>query len=502
MCPCLENRITHGIAEMPLIGVLLDLTERIGVRSYLVGGAVRDILLGAQTHDLDYAVDGDGIYVARAAADALRGAFVALDERRRTGRVVLTNQQRGPGAYSAVHIDFSSLRGETLDADLRDRDFTINAMAIVRRADGAWRLVDPLQGRADLCSRVLRAASDRAFQSDPVRTLRAVRQSAQLGYAIEPGTRAQLVEAVPELARVSAERIRDEWFRILDQQHAAQALAELRALGLLFALAPPLAQLEQTPCAQGPPLDHAIAAVGATDELWKRFQEGAGADTIPLPDGFDDLLPQIRARYGAAICDERTRIALLRCAALLHNVGDSAAHGSAGSHTGEDDLHDERGSAIADRLAGDWRCSNAEREMLRAVVHGHAAPTRLAQAAPVNRRAIYRYYRRLGAHGLDAAFLALADYAATWGADASSEGWRRQASTVLQLWRAYLVERSKVVDPPPLISGRDLIALGMRPGRRLGSLLEVIREAQGAGEVTDRVEALALARRWIKEHIE
>ncbi|MGB3903534.1 MAG: hypothetical protein WBB22_01295 [Anaerolineae bacterium] len=152
------------------------LTEH-SCEAYLVGGYVRDRLMGreTETHDLDLAVAREAIGLARRAADRLGGAFVLLDEERQTARVVLRDENE------RFYVDFASLRGDSVETDLAGRDFTINAMAI-NAQDAAPRpqLIDPYGGGQDLDRKVVRAVSDTIFRDDPVRLLRAVRLAAEL----------------------------------------------------------------------------------------------------------------------------------------------------------------------------------------------------------------------------------------------------------------------------------------------------------------------------------
>jgi hypothetical protein len=154
---------------------------------------------------------------------------------------------------------------------------------------------------------------------------------------------------------------------------------------------------------------------------------------------------------------------------------------------------------MAGALARGWHCSNAEADMLRAAIEAHMRPILLAQEPSLTRRAIYRFYRDTGAFGVDAGFIALADYMATWGPALPTKGWERQAETVATLWAAYFEQKEAVVEPPPLLSGNDLIALGVPPGRKLGELLERVREAQAAGELNTRQEALARVAEWLTQ---
>ena len=137
-----------------------------GPPAHFVGGAVRDRLLGREVHDLDVVVEGDALLLARRLADDLGGAYVTLDKDHGLARVVV----------GADQIDVARLRGHNLDADLRLRDFTVNAMAmpVAEWASAAPTIIDPLGGRGDLAAGVIRATSEHALRDDPARLLRAL----------------------------------------------------------------------------------------------------------------------------------------------------------------------------------------------------------------------------------------------------------------------------------------------------------------------------------------
>jgi len=190
----------------------------------LVGGAVRDGLLGRPLYDLDFVVDGDATALAAAVCRAFRGALVPLDPERGIARVVLRHTGR------RLHLDFARRQGGDWIDDLRARDFTINAIAV----DPDGRYLDPLGGRKDLASGRLRAASETAFRDDPLRTLRAVRLVAELGVTVEPETAVWIRRDAHLLPRAAPERIRDELVRILnapDADHHLDMLNDLRLLG-------------------------------------------------------------------------------------------------------------------------------------------------------------------------------------------------------------------------------------------------------------------------------
>ena len=498
-----QVQVARAAAQHPLLQTAYDLAARHDIPVYLVGGSVRDLLLGLEIHDLDFAVQGNGLDLARRVADRLRGAFVALDQKRQTGRVILLPGSAIHAEARVRHLDFASLRGSDLLADLRDRDFTFNAMALERTPEGQFRLRDPLDGSTDLARRILRAASPTSFVSDPVRTLRAVRMMARFRCQAEPQTFTWLQEAVPDLLSVSAERIRDEWFNILQQAQASSALRQLHELGLLTLVAPPLAALQGLAQPVRAPqrhrataLTHAFETVRAVEELWAAFAENGGS-LIKVPGALSKLGPHIRQRYSALVCDERSHLALLKCAALLHDVGKPETRSVDPDGRVRFLGHERAGARIAHELARRWRCSNAEANILRTAVEAHMRPTLLAREPSLSRRAVYRFYRDTGDAGLDAAFVALADYVATWGPDRPGEGWRRQAETVARLWSAHFDQHRTVVSPRPLLSGKELLKLGVPPGPGLGAILERLREEQAAGEVRTRQGALAMVKDWL-----
>ncbi|MCH7761533.1 CCA tRNA nucleotidyltransferase, partial [candidate division TA06 bacterium] len=204
---------------------------------HLVGGLLRDTLLGRATRDLDIIFQEDALPVARRVADALGGALVVLDESRRIARVVLEDGDR------TWHLDLASLQGD-LHQDLARRDFTIDAMAVPlpRLLAGDWQdvLLDPFNGRQDLERHLIRAVSPTIFQEDGARLLRAVRLAALLRFALEEQTRDLIRRDAAALDTVSAERTRDELLGILAIPNAMESVYLMDDLGLLCRMLPEL----------------------------------------------------------------------------------------------------------------------------------------------------------------------------------------------------------------------------------------------------------------------
>lgn len=466
-----QKQITDALARYPLIQRVFDLSAEQNLRAYLVGGTVRDLLIGQTAHDLDFVVQGSGLTLARYVADQLGGYFHALDRERLTGRVLLPRPNRpqstskeSPPTSAPQYLDIAALRGDDLQADLAGRDFTLNAIAIAREQNGDWRICDPLNGHQDLSRSILRMASPSSFDDDPVRTLRAVRMQIQFNCRIEPQTRECLRAAVSLLHRVSAERVRDEWFKILQLERAADALGEMTQLGLLQEVSPEIAH--------SPKLDHALETVRAVERLWAALNappdQPRHGSKLPLGKSLQDLGPHIHRRYTSQICDERSYLAMLKCAALLHPIGDG-------------------GTASAVR----WRLSKRESELLNTTVQYYPDVGALADPDHLDRRAIYRFFVQTGEPGIDAALLYLAHTLAAWNLADRRENWTHQTKTVARLLEAWFKHRDTLVSPIPLLSGKDVMrVLDQPPGPQIGTLLQSLTEEQAAGEVLTRQQAI------------
>jgi poly(A) polymerase/tRNA nucleotidyltransferase (CCA-adding enzyme) len=478
-----------------------------GVPAWLVGGAARDLALGRPSADLDLAVDGDGLALARAFADVAGAAFVPLDDERRTGRVVI------PGGAPLV-ADIAALRAPTIEGDLRLRDFTLNALALSLEGNLSLRqppssFLDPTGGLSDLRAGVLRAAGPTSLADDPLRVLRAARLMAALGLRLAPELPAALAAAAPGLARVAAERVRDELLKLLDATAAAPALRALAECGALTQIIPELepsaAELE-TGLYYRTVLEHLLETVAALDWLVAGLRgEAVPPGALPLAArAVATLSPALpyAGRLGALLGEARagghSRAALLKFAALLHDIAkpETAERQPDGSITfyGHQEIGAERARVIARRL----RVSRADTGYVYTVVREHMRPGQLRTNEVITLRAVARFFRDLGDAGPDVLVHELADHLATRGPTTSVAGWANHLAFV----EAMLAQ---LYEPPPertapLLDGRGLMeALGIRPGPLVGALLRSVGEAQAAGEITTREEALALARQELAE---
>jgi poly(A) polymerase len=452
-----------------------------GERAWLVGGALRDRLLGRPTPDLDVIVDGDVRGAARRLGRGLGGASFELSDQFGAWRIVARD--------SGWQVDITPLQGGSLEADLGARDLTVNAMA---EPLSGGELVDPYGGARDLAERRLRMVSPAAFAADPLRTIRVARLATELRFDVEPATADAVRANAAGLGDVSPERVFAELRRIVAAEDAVAGVGLIEELGLTDAVLPELTALrgvEQNPYHHRDVYGHTLEVLQATIDL-----ERDPASAL----GDDDLAEAVQALLAEPLADQLTRGGGLRFGALLHDIAKPRTRTELPGGRIGFPHHDEQGSEMARAALGRLRASERLRAHVAALTRHHLRLGFLVHDMPLDRRAIYRYLVACEPVEADVTLLSVADRLATRGRKADEAIARH-----LELARQVLAEAlaRRVAGPqPPLVRGDELAdELGIARGPRLGELLAQIAEARFAGEVSTRDEALALARAALAE---
>lgn len=448
---------------------------------YLVGGSVRDAYLRVETTDVDIAVDGDALRIARQSADWLDADLYIMDRERGVARVFVERDSK------TILVDFARFRGATLEDDLRDRDFTFNAMAVDLLGDLAV-LLDPLGGAADLRDKVLRLCSSDAIASDPLRALRAIRQGTQFGLKIHPDALTQIRCHGPGMRSTSPERLRDELFKLLALEDAAKALRILKHLDLLSYAVPGLDLTSEAPHASEV---RPIASRGALQTVERMSAimtaiSGKRTDNSAAAFGLGTLVMQLD-RFRSPLQDHLTRVygngrrrrELLILGALLHQIGQGNA-----SHE-----HRDGSESIVTSIARQMRLSHEEERLLVAMVeNAHRVDDRIKWSALER----HRFWFQLGESGIDAALLSAANYLGAGGIELNQRSWLRFVENATILLDAWFSFRNSLVYPELLLNGDDIMALLMiKRGPIVGQLLTALREAQATGKATNEAEARA-----------
>ena len=447
-----------------------------GERAWLVGGALRDRLLGRPTPDLDVVVDGDVRRAARSLGRGAGGASFELSDQFGAWRVVARDR--------SWQVDLTPLQGGSLEADLAARDLTVNAMA---EPLAGGELVDPHGGARDLERRRLRMVSAEAFAADPLRTLRVARLATELGFEIDDDTVAAVRAHVAGLAGTAQERVFAELRRIVSADAAVRGLALMDELDLVATVLPELSALhgvEQNPYHHRDVHGHTLEVLQASIDLERDPAVALGDEALAAP---------VRALLAEPLADELTRAGGLRFGALLHDIAKPATRTELPGGRIGFPHHDEQGAAMARAALSRLRASERLCAHVAALTRHHLRLGFLVHDMPLDRHELYRYLITTEPVEVDVTLLSVADRLATRGRKADEAIARH-----LELARHVLAEalaRRAAGPQPPLVRGDELAAeLGIARGPELGELMAQIAEARFAGEVSTRDDALALAR--------
>ncbi|MEI8011953.1 MAG: HD domain-containing protein [Candidatus Omnitrophota bacterium] len=472
------------LPDQPEIQSLYKIIQKTKVRVFLVGGYLRDAQVGRSGRDLDFAVSSGAVALARRFAKAVKGAFVLLDADHGCGRVV---RKRPDGVWT---YDFSDLRAPTIRGDLLRRDFTINTFAAdISAVEGALhqtplRVMSHPRAKADMAAKMIRMAFAGAFKDDPLRILRAYSLSAQLGFKIEPLTRARIKSECPLIKNVSPERVREELFKVLQSPRAGGVIKDMDRDGVLFMVMPQVRVMYKVVQGGYHHLD-----------VWKHSLE----TLVQLEKLLIELAaePDVKVYLDEEIAGGHTRGAILKLACLWHDIGKpdtmKKEPGGRTSFHG----HEHVGRRIVHIMARQLLFSTKERHALEDMVTLHLRPGYLANFKQPSDKAVFRYFRDAGDEAAAILLLCMADQRATRGPLTTEEDLQHMQDICLPLMRLYF-QKKKEKPFVRLVGGDDLIRdLGLKPGPNFAVLLEKVEEAQHLGKITTKEQALELVRKAV-----
>jgi poly(A) polymerase len=471
------------LTDYPQLQLVKALALRRRIPVYLVGGFLRDKLLGRACLDFDFAIKQQAIPFAKEFARRIKGAFVALDDEHGCGRVVKKEKGR-----SATY-DFADFRAGSLTKDLQHRDFTINTFAIALNklspdAELSQVLLDPNKGMQDLRAKSIRMTSNATFQEDPLRLLRAFSLRAQLDFRIEAKTLTRVKKERDLIRNVAVERIRDELFKVLETSRAAVTLKAMDRIGLLEKIIPQVTVMYHVRQGTYHHLDVWPHSLETVVQLEKLFTQ--------LPAQGDEA-KYLKETLGGS----HSRGALLKLAALLHDIGKPESRkreeGRISFHG-----HERIGKAIVRHISRLLKLSTRERFAIEDMTLWHLRPGYLSNFKIPSERAIFRYFRDTREEAASVALLSLADQRATCGPLTTAADQRHHEKICLNLLQRYFAKR-KEKPFVRLINGDDLIRnLKLTPSPLFAKILAEVEEQQATGKIRSKSEALDLAKKIAK----
>ncbi len=446
----------NDILEDPVLFKLSSLAKEKDIPLFLVGGHIRDLLLGTHKKDYDLILPKEASSFISLIEDTLHLRFFKVGKEKLDTITFRIKKKE-------MSIDIALFQGRTIEEDLERRDFTVNAIAFSLR-DGTFHCVE--QALEDIQGRKIRAVSDHSIDLDPLRMLRAIRYLCTLaGFTLDDGLKDQIPVKRKLLSKLPGERIKMEIDQILLSPQPATGIESLYKLGLLLTLFPEMKGLETLNQSE----HHHLDVLGHTLLMVQK-----------IPWAFEWLAQKERR----LLLSDENRLSLFY-ATLFHDIGkqDTYSVDEKGNvHFYHHQFHScRRAGGIMERL----RFSNAMREKILHLVENHMRILNLS--AGVKESILKRLIHQMGE---DIPLLVLHSLA---DKEASRGKLSVQVDEVVESYCLRILElfqQGQVVHPPSLISGEDVMALGYSPGPKVGKILNFVRQKQINGEINTREDAL------------
>lgn len=457
--------------------ILTELKKTFSSKAYLVGGCIRDLLLDKPIRDYDIVVKSNPKAHAEDIAQLLKGRLVTLDNERETYRVVLETKEI---------IDISKMKGNTISEDLKERDFSINAMAYDIKEGFPIKIdkiIDPYKGMRDLSKNVIKHLHDRTFIDDPLRMLRAVRFMAQLNYSLHKDTKIRISKDSPLLNSVSGERISAELFEIINSDKSYFYISYMdKELQLLDKIFPDIEEMKRV----GECKYHVVNSWTHSIYTLKTAENVINEDSF-----FEKHIKKAFERHTREIiAADRSRLQLIKLGALFHDIGKPSAMKIDSSGRTRFRGHEITGAEKVKGYAEALRLSARERAILQKYVSLHMLPLVLYKNNDVSGKALYQVFQQMGEETLDILLIAFADIVATRRLLNPHEEMGMIKIHIEYMANNYLTRYKPVENIAAIISGSDIMEiLNISEGHRVGEAIEEVKKAIYFGKISATKDA-------------
>ena len=473
---------------------LLSQIRRLAVpnKIWLVGGAVRDLLLGKAVKDLDFVMADGSARLAKKVRKHFEGVSYSLDDERQTARVILRM-----GEPDELIMDFASFIGENLEEDLRQRDFTINSMAV--DLDDLNQVYDPLSGMDDLEGKKLRLSCPNSLNNDPLRVIRLVRMLRTYGLEIDSETKELMRIAVKSLDRISGERIRDELLKCLklsDWAETSMLLDESGILKKMLELAgyqPVVADFDLS----NERFEESIKILTSLEKMLDDIKNGNKSSKyvafLAEKETSEDLFANLDNMLSEPIQAGRSRGQLLVLFTLFFSLCYKKSELSS-SAVCQEKVTSMICEEFAKKLSQFFVLGAKEEKYTESVCRGFFSILDLEKLEEVQKLDIYRFFKPIASFGLESALLQIAIQPVL---DEPEQKTVELSRKIILTW---FLDQESVVNPPRLVDGISLQqTLKLKPGPLMGDYLEAVREAQVMGAVKTEEEAIEFVKGLMSE---
>lgn len=452
-----------NLSDDKVLELLKDYDEDI----YLVGGAVRDYLLGKTTCDKDILVNNAESF-AKEFARKNNATFITLDSENRIYRVVLRDKIN--------YLDITEPIEGSLEKDLRRRDFTINAIAINLKTK---KIIDINNGQEDIKNRVIRSISEDNLVDDPLRILRAFRFSATLGFEIEQGTLEQIKRHKDLILNPAKERVNYEILKLFQGEYTPQVL--LMASDIIELLYPVFTDVKKVPKNTHHHLglyEHSVETVNQIQQIYNTCSD------------------EVKEHMNKVDFGGFSRLAHLKFAGFFHDIGKFS------TWTIEGDRHrfikhDDVGSKMAKEILKQNKFSKKQIEYITSMIKNHIYPSQVVSAENINDKIYMRYIRKMEDNVIDNIILAQADRLSARGSAITDDIVKDNIDRLNKLLEFYIMIKPKLKPIPKLLTGQEIMEIKNIPQSPiLGKIISALKEEQSEGNILTKAEAVEFVKNF------
>ena len=435
---------------------------------YVVGGTVRDFLMGKISYDRDLiVVDEDAKRFSQKVAEFFDGVFIPLDEENKIYRIVLKDKKN--------FLDITNPIGGNLEEDIMRRDITINAIAVNIKTGEIPSFCE--FGIQDIQNKIIREIKEENFTDDPLRILRVYRFYANLGFEISPELLNITKKHASLINKPAKERIEYELMKLFDGEFAAQALLKMDEAEILEIIFPFVKELKQVP----PNLHHHLDLFNHSIETVNQVQK------------FYEISPkEVQEHLKKVDFGGFSRLAHLKLAALMHDIGKFSTW-TIEPDTGRHRFikHEDVGAKLAIPILKKMCFSNKQIDYISYIIKKHMYPTAVVSAPELNDKVMMRYVRKSADNAIDTIIIAKADRVSAQGPEITKELVEGNITLLDKLLQFYLNTKETLAPLPKLLDGREVMSiLNINPSPILGKILNELHEAQISGDILTKDDAV------------
>ena len=440
---------------------------------YLVGGSVRDCLMGKDTYDRDLIVtDEDAGIFSQKVAEFFGGKFIPLDVENHIYRVVLSDKLN--------YLDITNPVENSMEKDIKRRDLTINAVAVdIKNCE----ILDLVGGLNDIKNQVLKGIEDENFVDDPLRILRVFRFYSLLGFKIDEHLLSIVTKYSYLIEKPAKERIEYELMKLFSGKYTDLSLLKMDECGILEKLFPIVKELKQVP----PNAHHHLDLFHHSIETIKQVQLL-----------YDASQPDVKSHMDKVDFGGFSRLAHLKLACFMHDIGKFS------TWTIEEDTgrhrfikHDDVGSKLAKPILKKMCFSNKQIEYITLMIKKHMYPTMVVQAPELTDKVMMRFVRKMEDDAIDNILIAQADRLSARGPEITDEIVNENISALNKLLQFYLKAQETLKPLPKLLDGNEVMKiLNISPSPKLGQIINALNEAQINGDIITKEDAISFVKNY------